>query len=29
MIDPPVVKRAQNTINVAVSLGKLEENWGE
>lgn len=29
MIDPPVVKRAQNTINVAVSLGKLEANWNE
>ncbi len=29
MIDPPVVKRAQNTINVAVSLGKLPENWQE
>jgi citrate lyase subunit beta/citryl-CoA lyase len=27
MIDPPVVKRAQNTIDVAVSLGKLPKNW--
>lgn len=29
MIDPPVVKRAQNTIDVAVSLGKLPEDWVE
>jgi citrate lyase subunit beta / citryl-CoA lyase len=29
MIDAPVVKRAQNTINVAVKLGKLNENWRE
>lgn len=29
MIDPPVVKRALNTINIAVKLNKLEENWRE
>jgi citrate lyase subunit beta / citryl-CoA lyase len=29
MIDPPVVKRALNTINVAVKTGKLAENWRE
>ncbi|MBN3034028.1 MAG: HpcH/HpaI aldolase/citrate lyase family protein [Bacteroidales bacterium] len=29
MIDPPVVKRAQRTINLAVSLGLLPENWQE
>jgi citrate lyase subunit beta / citryl-CoA lyase len=29
MIDPPVVKRAQNTIQVALKLGKLSENWRE
>lgn len=27
MIDPPVVKRAERTINLAVSMGKLDENW--
>ncbi|MGB2962855.1 MAG: aldolase/citrate lyase family protein [Anaerolineales bacterium] len=27
MIDPPVVKRAQKTINLAVKSGKLPENW--
>ena len=27
MIDPPVVKRALNTINLAVKMGKLSENW--
>lgn len=27
MIDPPVVKRAQKTIDVAVKTGKLHENW--
>ncbi|MDQ1332469.1 MAG: citrate lyase subunit beta / citryl-CoA lyase [Bacteroidota bacterium] len=27
MIDPPVVARAQKTINLAVRLGKLEHNW--
>lgn len=29
MIDPPVVKRAQRTINLAVSMGKLSKNWRE
>jgi citrate lyase subunit beta/citryl-CoA lyase len=29
MIDPPVVKRAQRTIDLAVSLKKLEKNWKE
>jgi citrate lyase subunit beta/citryl-CoA lyase len=29
MIDPPVVKRAQNTINLAISTGKLPKNWRE
>jgi len=29
MIDPPVVKRALNTINMAESLGLLKENWRE
>ncbi len=29
MIDPPVVKRALNTINLAVKMGKLNENWRE
>jgi citrate lyase subunit beta/citryl-CoA lyase len=29
MIDPPVVKRALNTINLAIKLGKLTENWRE
>lgn len=27
MIDPPVVKRALNTINLAIKLGKLSDNW--
>ena len=27
MIDPPVVKRALNTINLAVKMNKLAENW--
>ncbi|MBC8314304.1 MAG: citrate lyase ACP [Bacteroidales bacterium] len=27
MIDPPVVKRALNTINLAVKMNKLDENW--
>lgn len=27
MIDPPVVKRAQNTIKVAINLGKLQAEW--
>jgi len=29
MIDPPVVKRAQNTINLAISTGKLSKDWRE
>jgi citrate lyase subunit beta/citryl-CoA lyase len=29
MIDAPVVKRAQRTIDLAVSMGKLEKNWKE
>ncbi|MCX6251308.1 MAG: aldolase/citrate lyase family protein [Bacteroidetes bacterium] len=29
MIDPPVVKRALNTINLAIKMGKLAENWRE
>ena len=29
MIDPPVVKRAQHTITLAVKMGKLTENWRE
>lgn len=29
MIDPPVVKRALNTIRLAVKMNKLEENWRE
>jgi citrate lyase subunit beta / citryl-CoA lyase len=29
MIDPPVVKRALNTINLAIKMGKLSENWRE
>jgi len=29
MIDPPVVKRAEKTINLAISLGLLSENWRE
>lgn len=29
MIDLPVVKRAQNTINLAVNMGKLKKNWRE
>lgn len=27
MIDPPVVKRALNTITLAIKMGKLSENW--
>lgn len=27
MIDPPVVKRAQQTIDIAINLGLLEKNW--
>lgn len=29
MIDPPVVKRAQTTIDLALSLGKLSKTWLE
>ncbi len=29
MIDPPVVKRAQRTVHLAINLGKLSENWKE
>jgi citrate lyase subunit beta/citryl-CoA lyase len=29
MIDPPVVKRALKTINLAVKMGKLSQNWRE
>ena len=29
MIDPPVVKRAQRTLDVAISLNKINENWHE
>lgn len=29
MIDPPVVKRALNTINLAIKMNKLAENWRE
>jgi len=29
MIDPPVVARAEKTINLAVKLGLLSENWKE
>ena len=29
MIDPPVVARAQKTIDIAVTLGLLSENWRE
>jgi len=27
MIDAPVVKRAQNTIHLAINMGKLEDSW--
>jgi len=27
MIDPPVVKRAQNTIEMAINMGKLDKDW--
>ena len=27
MIDAPVVKRAQNTIHLAINMGKLDEGW--
>ena len=29
MIDPPVVKRAFNTINLAIILKKINSNWKE
>jgi len=29
MIDPPVVKRALHTIEMAIKLGKLDNNWKE
>jgi citrate lyase subunit beta/citryl-CoA lyase len=29
MIDPPVVARAEKTINLAVKLGLLPEKWAE
>jgi citrate lyase subunit beta/citryl-CoA lyase len=29
MIDPPVVKRAQRTIDLAIKAGKLSDNWKE
>lgn len=29
MIDPPVVKRAQKTIDLAIGMGLLEQNWYE
>lgn len=29
MIDPPVVKRAERTINLAVKMGMLNQNWRE
>ncbi len=29
MIDPPVVKRALKTVNLAISLGLLSDNWRE
>lgn len=29
MIDPPVVKRAQQSINSAITAGKLQNNWME
>ena len=29
MIDPPVVKRAQKSVNLAISLGILKKNWRE
>lgn len=29
MIDPPVVKRALNTIDLAIKMNKLDENWRE
>ena len=29
MIDPPVVKRAQNTISLAVSMSQIPKNWNQ
>jgi hypothetical protein len=29
MIDAPVVKRAEKTVNLAISLGKLSKTWRE
>jgi hypothetical protein len=29
MIDPPVVKRAERTIKLAINLGLIPENWRE
>ena len=29
MIDPPVVKRAKKSVNLAISLGILDKNWRE
>jgi citrate lyase subunit beta/citryl-CoA lyase len=29
MIDPPVVKRAQRTIGLAIAMNKLSQNWME
>ncbi|MFA8299756.1 MAG: aldolase/citrate lyase family protein [Hyphomicrobiales bacterium] len=29
MIDPPVVKRAETTINLAIETGKLNSNWAQ
>jgi citrate lyase subunit beta/citryl-CoA lyase len=29
MIDPPVVKRAERTINLAISMGLINKNWRE
>jgi len=29
MIDPPVVKRAQHTLDIAIEIGKLAKNWRE
>ena len=27
MIDPPVVKRAQTTIDMAIDVGMLDQDW--
>jgi len=29
MIDPPVVKRAQTTIDLAIDMGFISKNWRE